>query len=159
MTIQQTTDAKLTKTDGPVQGHWDFTLDSSGDIATEDFFDTSLLYSIFGERRASESEVLESQRRRGWIGNESTPGFENGSKIWLFEQSRIDRDTLNGIQTAAQDGLKWLIEDGLAISTTSIATLQNGRVVLQIVVERPNSKVERRFFTLWENSGVTSSEE
>ena len=41
-----TVDAILTETNG----QYDFTLDENGDIATADFFDTSILYSIHGER-------------------------------------------------------------------------------------------------------------
>ncbi len=154
MTIAKTTDAKLSLN---TLGFVDFTLDSSGDIATEDFFDTSIVMSLFAEKRASNSEVPESRRRRGWIGNESTPNFENGSKIWLFEQSKLTRTTLNEIETAAQDGLKWLIEDGIAVSTESVASITGiSSILLAITIRRTNSKVEKRFFELWDNSGITN---
>lgn len=158
MTVATTTDAVLTQ-QGPVAGRWDITIDSTGDINTEDFFDTALLMSIFAERRASSSEVPDSRRRRGWIGNESNvDGFEIGSKVWLFEQARLNRDTLNGITTAAIDGLQWFLDRGFMVNLAIDTVLADGQVTLQIDIFRPNSKVDRRFFDLWDASGVTSSE-
>lgn len=145
-------DVVLTKN---ADGIFDISIDEEGDIETADAFDTLILMSLFCERRASSSEVLESQRRRGWIGNESTPGFEIGSKLWLFEQSRINRNTLNGITTAADEALQAeLVDDNIADSVTSSATLSNGTITLITIITRPNSKVEKRFFPLWENTGI-----
>lgn len=138
---------------------WDISIDSTGDILTADFFDTALLVSLYAEKRASESEVPDSRLRRGWIGNESfSDGFEIGSKIWLFEQARLDRDTLNGITSAAIESLQWLLDDGFAINLAVDTVLLDGKVTLQIDIFRPNSKVDRRFFSLWESSGMTSVE-
>lgn len=157
MTITATTDAVLSRTE---TAKWDLTIDSTGDILTADFFDTALLMSLYTERRASESEVSESRFRRGWIGNESfTDGFEIGSKIWLFEQSRLNRDTLNGITSAAIEGLQWFLNRGFAINLAVDTVLVQGIITLQIDIFRPNSKVDRRFFSLWDGSGVTSSED
>jgi phage gp46-like protein len=110
--------------------------------------------SLFGERRANASEVLDSRLRRGWIGNESTPGKEIGSKIWLYEQSRMTRTVLNGIANAARESLQWMVEDGHAKSIDEVtATLSNNPGVrLNVTVTRPNSKVEHRYYDLWENT-------
>jgi len=145
-----TTDAVLIV--DPASGLYDFTLDESGDINTADFFDTSLLYSLFGERRANQDEVVEPQLRRGWIGN--TDEFENGSKIWLLSQARLTRNTLNRLQDEATKALQWLVDDGLAVSIDQvIATVSGGRVLLDITIRRSRDKVDRKFFTLWENTG------
>ena len=147
------TDAVMTK-DARVAGIYDFSLTDDGDILTADFFDTAILMSLFCERRAASSEVPDSQRRRGWIGNESTPGFEMGSKIWLYEQARIDRNTLNGINSAADAAFRWMIDDEIALSVSSSSTFTNDTINLEVIIERPNSKVERRYFTLWDNTGA-----
>lgn len=146
------TDVLMTK-EGRITGYYDFSLTDDGDILTEDFFDTAILMSFFCEKRAASSEIPDSQRRRGWIGNESTPGFEIGSKIWLYEQARIDRNTLNGISDAANESLQWMIDDGIAVSIRSSATFSDDSINLEVQIDRPNSKVEKRFFTLWENTG------
>lgn len=139
-------------TDAVLDINHDLQLDDNGDIKSADFFDTSILYSIFGERRASSDEVVEPQLRRGWIGNSSD--FENGSKIWLFEQARLTRDTLNRIQDEAAKALAWIVDDGYAVSVGPIAAnISNGKIVLDVTIARSRDKVERKFFTLWENTG------
>ena len=131
---------------------YDFTLDSNGDISNADFFDTAILYSLFGERRASGSEVVEARFRRGWIGN--ADDFENGSKLWLFSQARLTRDILNRIQDEAKKSLEWLVEDDLAVSIDDvIATVNGGRVFVDIVIRRSRDKIIRRSYELWERTG------
>ena len=145
-----TTDAVL-RVD-PVSGFYDFSLDEYGDIETADFFDTAILYSILGERRASASEMVEPQSRRGWLGNNSH--FENGSKLWLYSQARLTRDNLNRIQDEAKKCLQWMVDDGLAVSIGQIkASVSNGWVLLDIPIRRSRDKVERKLFELWENTG------
>ena len=85
-------DAKLVEIGG---GLYDIQLGDDGDILTEDAFDTAIIVSIFSDRRADESEALIPEMRRGWIGNESTPGIEIGSKLWLYEQARLTRTILD----------------------------------------------------------------
>ena len=151
MTVGVTVDADLEKNS---DGIYDFTLDDSEDIKTENSFDTSILMSLFCEKRATDTETPTSHLRRGWIGNESTPGFEIGSKLWLYDQARLNLDTLNGIKSAIKNGLKWMIEDNIAIEVLVAVSLTNSNTMTTtITITRPNSKVERRFFELWENTG------
>ena len=133
---------------------WDAFLDDNGDLSNGDFFDSSIQYSLLGEQRASPSEVPTSHLRRGWIGNEGTT-FENGSKLWLYEQSRITRTTLNLIQSAALDSLLWLVSQGYLVNVEVTATLQDRMIILEIDLFRPYSEVDRRFFPLWENTGAS----
>ena len=148
-----TSDAVLTI--DTVTQQYDINIGTTGDIETDDFFDTSLLYSIFGERRASPDEMVEAPLRRGWIGNlVNDDGFENGSKIWLFEQARITRSNLNRIQDEALKSLQWLVSDGYAVSIDQVTALvKDGKITLDITIRRSRDKVERRFYTLWENTG------
>ena len=151
MTIGKTTDAVLNI--GPL-GVYDFSIDQDGDILTDDFFNTCILMSLFCERRAFVSEMPVSQYRRGWIGNESTPDFEIGSKLWLYEQARLSRSVLNGLNSVARESLKWMIEYGIALEIGATSALsQNNGITLTILITRPNSKVEKRFYDLWENTG------
>ncbi len=152
MSVGKITDAVLSRDSS---GIYDLSLDENGDIKTENFFDTSILMSIFCERRASENEMPVSHYRRGWIGNESTPSFEIGSKVWLFEQARLTRDTLNGINSVIKEGLQWMIEDGIALEISVSSELnENNSIGINIIISRPNSKVDKRYFELWENTGT-----
>lgn len=146
-----TTDAVLQINEAT--GLYDISFDENGDIKTADFFDTAILYSLFGERRASPDEVVEPEKRRGWIGNED---FENGSKLWLLEQARITRETLNKAQYEAAVGLSWFVDDGLAVSIDDpVATVKDGKMQLEATIRRSRDKVIRKFFTLWENTGAS----
>ena len=145
-----TTDAVLTI--DPQTGLYDFSIGPDGDILTEDFFDTAILYSLFGERRASSDEMVEPQQRRGWIGNSAD--FENGSKLWLLRQARLTRENLNRIQDEAAKSLAWLVSDGYAASIDNpVASVSNGNVTLNVTIRRSRDKVIRKFYTLWENTG------
>lgn len=133
---------------------FDISIGDDGDIVTDDFFDTSITYSLLGERRASSSQVPDSELRRGWIGNENKD-FENGSLLWLMEQSRLTRSNLNTIESLARDALTWLVDDGFAVSINDIkASSKNGQVIIDIEIARSRSRVERRFFILWQNTGI-----
>lgn len=151
MSVGKITDAILLKDSS---GIYDISLDSSGDIKTQDFFDTSILMSIFCERRAENHEMPVPQYRRGWIGNESLGGFEIGSKVWLYEQERLTRNTINGINSVIKECLKWMITDNIAKNVSVFTTLEkNNTIAAKVTITRSNSKVEKRFFELWENTG------
>jgi phage gp46-like protein len=146
-------DAVLQRLEG---GAYDAKIGFDGDFETADSFDTSIIVSLLSDRRASESEVRESHKRRGWIGNEHTPGFEYGSKLWLFDQSRLTRSIMSSIADAAREALLWLVSDdhAVAIRNTSLSMTTTG-VTLEVTIERDSSHVEKRYFDLWQNTGVT----
>lgn len=140
-------------TDAVLASDYDIQFGTDGDLVTEDFLDTAIYMSFFCERRANASEVPEAHRRRGWIGNEATPGFEIGSKLWLYEQARVTRSILLGVQSAILNGLSWMIEDDIAINHEAEATLSAGQITVTLTTYRPSSKVDKRYYTLWENTG------
>lgn len=129
---------------------YDIAFDEDGDIETADQLDTALLMSLFCERRAAPNEMPVPELRRGWIGNEATPGVEIGSKLWLYEQARVTRTILNGIEAAARDAMRWLLEDGLALGVQTAVTPSE----LTVTLERSNSEVSTVYYKLWEGTGV-----
>jgi phage gp46-like protein len=140
-------------TDAALTSDYDIQFDATGELLTADSLDTAIVMSLFCERRASASEVPESHRRRGWIGNEVTPGFEIGSKLWLYEQARVTRSILLGVQSAVLNGLAWMIADDISIAHEATATLSAGQIGVTVTMYRPSSKVDKRYYTLWENTG------
>jgi phage gp46-like protein len=140
------------------QGTFDISFASNGDFTLVDGFDTSIQMSILCERRADPSEVPDAIRRRGWVGNvlADTPGFEIGSKLWLYEQSRLTNDTLNGVKDAAIQATQWLIDDDLAknIEASIVGSTGAGKIDLKMTIEFSSGQVEQRFFELWENTGT-----
>lgn len=136
-------------------GNYDIQIGFDGDIETADSFDTYILVALLTDKRADASEILQPERRRGWIGNEHTPGFEMGSKLWLYEQARKTRTTINEIQTEAVNALQSLVNEGLAnaIRGAELRFTDDG-VSLEVVIERSPSRTEKRLFDLWQNTGV-----
>lgn len=139
-------------------GYFDISIDSDGDLKKEDGFDTNIIVSLFGERRASSDEVTEPLLRRGWWGNTvNENGFENGSKLWLLDQSRLTTSTVNLCTQYAAEGLKWLKDDGYIfdVIVTSVPTYEAGspKIALQVDLIRNDSSVEYKYFTVWNNTG------
>ncbi len=135
-------------------GVFDINFDSEGDIESNDFLDTSLLRSVYAERRASSNEVPTPQLRRGWIGN-VTRDFEDGSKIWLFEQAPLNRTTLNGIKDELNLALKWLLDNDVALSYRITVDIDDTTsIIANIEIQKSTSKVENRYYKLFQNSGV-----
>jgi len=146
-------DAVLQETEG---GNYDIQIGFDGDIMTADSFDTFILVALLSDKRASSSEILESNRRRGWIGNEHTPGFEIGSKLWLYEQARLTRTIINEIQTEAVNALQSLVDEDLAVAIRGAEVVFDvGGASLVVDIERSPSRVEKRYFDLWQNTGVS----
>lgn len=138
-------------------GAYDLKIGFDGDLETEDSFDTAIIVSLFTDARANESEVLEASRRRGWIGNERTPGFQVGSKLWLLEQSRLTRTVMNQARDESRDALRWMVEDELAVSIGNARAFQeSGSLFLEVTIQRTSSEVEKRLFELWSATGTRS---
>lgn len=138
------------------KGYWDFEWTETGDISTAQSLDSYILLCLFGEQRATPAEIPTANARRGWIGNESTPGFEQGSKAWEFSQERATGTTLAELGVVIRNGLQPLIDDGIATSVeVETPFLRNGKVCVYINLGRDGSKVDRRFYELWENTGAS----
>ena len=136
------------------KGYYDFDWTESGDISTEQSLDTYILMCLFEEVRATPAEIPESNLRRGWAGNESTPGFEQGSKAWQFGQERVTGTVLAELGVVIRNSLQPLLDEGIAASVeVETPFLQNGKVCVFINLGRDGSRVDRRFFELWDNTG------
>lgn len=135
-------------------GVYDWAIGDDGDFVPTYGFDSSLLNSALNERRASVDEQPNAQRRRGWAGNETSdePGFEEGSKLWKFYQSRANTQTKNGAADALRDGLAWLSPD-FAAGTTITGKLTPSGLELEATTIRKDGKVDKVYLRLWELTG------
>lgn len=126
-----------------------------GDFKIIDAFDTAIFMSIFCERRADASEQPVNFLRRGWWGNllAQIEGFEIGSKLWLLFQARITQNTLNLAISYLQDGLQWMVTDGLLDNVIVTGELRgDDKIFVNISLVRSNNVVDSRSFELWENT-------
>lgn len=145
-------DLKLNEVESQI---FDLEIDENGDLATVQSFDTSLLMSLFEERRADSSEVPAAHLRRGWWGNTVSDDLrhENGSKLWLLEQPRKTFENKNKAEDYARKSLQWLIDDGYVhdIAVTSEFTSEGLQLTIKLL--RDNSVVDTKYYDVWEASG------
>jgi phage gp46-like protein len=144
-------DLKLTLTDA---GYYDISIGADGDFETIESYDTAVIVSVFTDRRASPEEMMHPERRRGWAGNEHTPGVEMGSKLWLFEQPRATRSVANAVADALRDALQWFVDERRAVAVSASATFTLAALEAEAVIEYSASEVDRHHFTLWRNTGA-----
>lgn len=140
------------------EGLFDIVFNEFGDIATRDFFDTAIVVSLFADARAPESDVVLPQHRRGWAGNEHTPEQEIGCLLWVpLDQGRINRATLSQIEDRARAGLQWFVDQRIVVSIREVTAelAASGRPMLSVAIERSPSQIERRYFDLWQQTGVS----
>jgi len=142
-------DAKLTNHGR----YYDIELDASGDIATEDSFEAAIVASLFIDRRAESSEIVIPERRRGWIGSHDRE-YKIGSKLWLYNQIRANDVSITNIASEARNALQHFVDDGIANHVSAEVGIEDGKVNLKIRIEKPNNKVDYRYYTLWDNTGV-----
>jgi len=129
---------------------------TDGDFTLVDSFDTSITVALFADARAAASEVLPAELRRGWWGNQfgDDPTFQLGSKLWLIEQARNNQDTLNSAIDFAQNSLQWLVDDDHAEDVEVTGEQTSTGIGLTVKIARDQSRVDTKFYDLWENSGA-----
>jgi phage gp46-like protein len=128
---------------------------SNGDFESKDSFDTAITMALLTERRANSSEVLAEQRRRGWIGDEITPGETQGSGIWLYEQSRNQQSDRNDLRVEVQNSLAWFVSKDYADEVVVDEPFETDEgAFVEAALRRDKSEISRRLIQLWKNTGV-----
>jgi phage gp46-like protein len=140
-------DIKLT------DGDWEIDPET-GDFMLDEGFETSILLALGCDARADSSEVLASENRRGWPGDlyiDINDLF--GSKLWLYSQSKLTNNTINGVTNDTNLALNFLLEDNLAKDVTT-DTKVNGLTSMEsnITISRFNSSAESLRYPTWEKT-------
>jgi phage gp46-like protein len=137
-------------------GFFDIDIDSNGDLATVDNFDTAILASLFVDKRADISEVPIPENRRGWWGDtvSDVVDDQNGSKLWLFDQARLTPIEQNKLEDEAFDACLWFVQDGYLDSINVNSVIRDLSILLTINFKIRNSVSESRAYELWLNTGT-----
>jgi phage gp46-like protein len=124
---------------------------SSGDFATVDGFETAILVSLFTDGRAPASAVSDAGSRRGWVGDILTAGRGRciGSRLLLYDESRLTRDIKNQVANAAERSLRWLVQDGAARSVSASVDEDFNRGVSIRIDITTNSGDVQSYAALW----------
>lgn len=137
-------------------GLFDIRIGPDGDFVATRGFDTTVAISLFSKRRATAVEVPDTTRREGYWGNivSLILEFENGSKLWLLQQSRLTTETANEAKDFINKALAWLVENGWAVSIETDTEIASGILLVNITLFRPSGQVEKVGFELWNNTGL-----
>jgi phage gp46-like protein len=130
-------------------GLYDLVVDGNV-FASAGGFETAIPVSLFTDARAPSALVSEPQNRRGWIVNLLTSSTmrQLGSILWVLDQARVTRETLNTARLAAQDAFQWMLDDGIALSVfVDVAQSRNGILISIDIADTSN--VVNRYQTLW----------
>jgi phage gp46-like protein len=75
-------------------------------------FETSLILSVFSDRRSTKDDIPDPLNRKGWIGDILTKrnNFEIGSFLYLKDQSRDTQLDRNEIKAFIEGCLKHLVD-------------------------------------------------
>lgn len=136
-------------------GNTDISVANDGFSLTRDVgFETAVLISLFSNRRALPGETLPdpSLGKGGWWANELIDG-DIGSHIWLLMRSTISQDTVTNLRRYNEEGLKWMVEDGIA-SYIEAEVIRAGLYQLNTavkIVKLSGEEVFFKYFLNWQN--------
>lgn len=113
---------------------WDIDF-ANGDFEMTNGLDTALYLSVFGEKRASPSQVTEPTLRRGHFTNEfsDVEGYEVGSLLWLYtKQAKNTANNASLMEDTVRDGLSWMIDDEIISEAKVSSSRSTSGVTLDI---------------------------
>lgn len=128
-----------------------------GDFALDDSLQTSLIISLFSDRRARADDALpdsNSTDRRGWVGDAwpDVPADLIGSRLWLLGREKEIAETLRRAREYGQESVAWTLDDGIAAKVDVTASVpKRGILRLQVVISRRNGQTENyQYDSLWD---------
>lgn len=126
------------------------------DLMLDDGLHTPTVISLFSDRRARADDRLPGTNddRRGWPGDAwpQVPGDQIGSRLWLLSREKELAETLRRAREYAQQGLAWMLEDGIAARVEVDVTVpKRGWLRVSVVLHRSDgSRSNHQYDSLWE---------
>lgn len=125
----------------------------NGDLKGDEGLETSALISMFTDQRIRDDEVPPGEiSKRGWWADMFAK-IDNdviGSKLWLYDRSKITLSNMTLIQDQVEAAFAWMLQDGVADSV-SATVLRDGTYGLKITVQitRPSGQADK-YSVLWD---------
>jgi phage gp46-like protein len=127
------------------------------DLAPDDGLETAVIISIFSDRRITDEDLpdLETNKRGWWADAVSAiPNDQIGSRLWLLEREKRTTETLRRSEEYIDEGLAWMLEDGVAESIEVSSSYDSfGQLISLVEILRPAQSVQR-YQVLWEKQEV-----
>jgi len=124
----------------------------NGVIAETDTFLTAILMTLYGEQRATSTEVLAAENRRGWWGDLlNTNNHQLGSKLWFLTQTRSTDDLLSFIITHLEERLRANFVDDNFSRTVEVSGTRSSDVIKIEIRFKVNDSVDVTIYNAWFN--------
>lgn len=139
---------------------YDYQIDSNGDFTNDNSYDTDIIVSLRCDRRASEDEVPQPEKRRGWHGDvDSTlTNYKIGSKLWLLFQSRFSQQTANDAKKYVQECLSWVTKKDIAQRVSVVTERRDfNLIVVDIKFYVGNQITFKSSYEIWKQSELPTS--
>ncbi|OGS90866.1 MAG: hypothetical protein A2Z95_06265 [Gallionellales bacterium GWA2_60_18] len=127
-------------------------------LAQDDGLTTSVLLSLFTDRRAGDDDVIPGgadDRRGVWMDAFSEiDGDRMGSRLWLLARAKLLPDTVKKVREYCEEALDWMVRDGVASSVSVEAWIVRnhpaGIIGTQIEIVKPDGTTTRyKFEQFW----------
>ncbi len=126
------------------------------DIARDAGLETSVLISLFSDRRAADEDVLiDPEDKRGWWGDQfgDVDGDLIGSGLWQLERALLIPDVEVQTEVKVRESLAWMIEDEIAATIDVDVTTddETKSLCLSITINQPTGEqLNFRYTSVWE---------
>ena len=128
----------------------------ANDLETDDGLETSVLVSLFTDRRANTDDVIPDgtdDRRGSWQDSFlETAGDLGGSRLWLLSREKQQQNVLDRAVEYAREALQWMIDDRVSERIDVTAEIvRTGVLGLLVVIHRPRKAAsEFRYDINWQ---------
>ena len=130
----------------------------NGDVEREEGLLTSVLISIFTNRRAeNDDNLINESDKQGWWGDliSNVDDDKIGSRLWLLDRSKTDQQTLLDAKFYIEESLQWMIDDEVASFvnvTTERIDRNDGSATLGATIQisySDGNTIAFKFVDLW----------
>lgn len=128
-----------------------------GDLALDRSFSTPALVSLYTDALAQVEDPRPDAGgdRRGWWAEAVLVGESEevwGSRLWLLERSKLTTGTLGDAEVYAREGLRWLVDRGIAERVDVVASrLDLSTLLLEVELVRGEASSRAE---LWEETAA-----
>jgi phage gp46-like protein len=127
---------------------------ANGDLVGDDGLETAVLISLFSDKRVSVNEIPDQTTdRRGYWGDliADVSGDVWGSKLWIYDRSKLNNPVVAQIEIAVKDALKWLVDDKIAKTIdVEAARADNNFVYFTVKITKPTDSGANIYGFLWD---------
>jgi len=117
------------------------------DFESVDGLETTVAMLLFTDARASNTEVQDPAKRRGWVGNIFRE-TDLGSLIWLISQVRNTQEIRNKLKSYAENALQTLIDNGFA-SNIEVVVVKDGSRGAKMSIDIQVNNADTQKFNFW----------